>query len=80
MYYLIRDTSDNDYCYIYSKDDVRVTSSGNWMSSAADALPYPHDTQGNWDSISQLKANSSFRFLCSSPNPITPNSHPELFI
>ena len=80
MYYLIHDISEGDYCYIFSKNDSRVTSSSDWMYSIADALLCPHSRGGSWNSIPQLKSDSNIKFLVSSTNPITPNSHPELFI
>ena len=80
MYYLIRDIKDNDYCYIFSEDDSHVTSSSDWMYSITDVLLCSHSTGGGWGSIAQLKSDSNLKFLFSSPDPITPNSHPELFI
>lgn len=82
MYYLIRHIEENDYNYLFLENGSKVTYSiGEWKSSIEQALSnLPKYSSGNWDTISQLKSGSDFEFLCSSPNPITSNSHPELFI
>lgn len=84
MYYLFQDTETSNYDYFIQLtfNDQHVATCTEWTKSVSNSPTFIQvdNLSEDWSTLDEWLSHDTFVLLATSPTPITPLTHPEIFI